>query len=56
MLEDMYTIQGMNGEVKQGALEWIDHECFWFFDGVKMFWGKIDFWTILTKGVRIVKI
>jgi hypothetical protein len=55
MLDNIYTIKGKNGEVKQGALTWIDHECFWFHDGINRFWGKTDFWEIIGRGVKIFK-
>jgi hypothetical protein len=56
MLDDLYTIKGMNGETKQGTLTWINYEEFWFNDGLKIFWGKIDYWYIIAKGVKIFKI
>ena len=57
-LENIVTIIGKNGEVKQGSIKWIhgtDGE-FWFSDGRgRQFWGKTDYW-IVTTGIAFSKI
>lgn len=56
MLDNLYTIKGKNGEVLQGNISWLHNGEFWFFDGVKRFWGKLDYWTIISQGISIGRI
>jgi hypothetical protein len=63
MLNHLTTIQGKNGEIRQGILRWIEvpHNHigeFWFFDRIDIWgmWGKLDYWTVIANGVKIHKL
>lgn len=58
MVENMVTIQGKNGEIRQGQLEWIENAEgeFWFYDELTAphrMWGKLDYWKIVGYGVAV---
>lgn len=58
-LENLVTIEGKNGEIRQGELEMISADEFWFYDGLtrpNRIWGKLDYWTVIGHDVAVGKI
>jgi hypothetical protein len=56
MLNHICTIRSINNETCQGGIHWLNHEEFWFFDGINRFWGKTDYWQIIRYGVVMGRI
>lgn len=48
-IKNLINIYGKNREIRQGFIEWVSKEEFWFLDGMtspNRMWGKTDYWTV----------
>jgi len=59
MLDNIYSIIGKNGEVRQGYINWLSHDEFLFSEDSILYskmWCKTDYWTVVGQGVKIFKL
>jgi hypothetical protein len=49
-LENLVSIVGQNGEIRQGLIEWVGDGEFWLSENGKVYqriWGKTDYWKVI---------
>lgn len=49
-LENLVSIVGKNGEVRQGLIEWVGDGEFWLCENGRLkdrIWGKTDYWKVI---------